>query len=140
MGDFACDIEEHGNCDSQIDAFRTAKNNLVNELRHRMNLAESNYLEAASNCSQATDETTQKQTAETAQLHLYNKQREDCQELHEKRILGMCTFGSSLQRKCDKVSAYKALIADIEDVNRTGGVSSQPDREEEYETLSKVTC
>jgi len=135
---FHCDISGTGNCKSQLADYKTAVAGLLSALQNNMATENEKYTVAAKACTEAMDDVAQKQSAMEEELSLFNAQRDACLTMHETRMMGMCSFGEDLQRKCEKVSEYKALIASTDQVD--GDEHSQPDREQEWLTTSKVKC
>lgn len=135
---FHCDISLTGNCDSQIAEYRKLVTGILATVQKNMATEKTKYTEAATACSLAEKDAAQKQSAMTDAMTEFDNHKNICLNLHETRMVDMCSFGEDLTRKCETMSAYSELIAFVDQAN--GGEHSQPDREQEWMTTSKVKC
>jgi len=138
LPDFDCDFSLTDNCDDQVSNYRKTVGDMVSALHSDMTESQSKYTDAKNKCADATDKTAAQSNAHDTLKEVWNVQRRECQESHESRLLRMCSFGTELQRKCMKATAYTTLIDEVEKVN--GGEHSQPDREQEWHTTQITKC
>lgn len=134
---FACD-NEAGTCDENLNAYETMINGVLSTLKTNVGAATASWQEAKTACQAARDDVVAKQTALDTANSEFNTQKSTCLTYHEQRQLAMCLFGISLQNKCAKASAYEAFVTAIDQVN--GGEYSEPDRQEEWRTVSVTKC
>merc|ERR1719330_671753 len=127
-----CDFSVEGNCDAEKMTFKMELESEETRLDTTLSAASSSYTEAKNACDSANADVAEKTTLLEAANQAYNAQKVMCMGQHEDSRVAMCGFGSLLQEKCSKLSAFNTLMTDIDQVN--GGGFSQPDREAEWET------
>jgi len=135
---FVCDISEHGNCQPQMSSYQAHIDSLVAGVQQGATNATEAWTQAKKQCDAAKANVEEKQAALEAANKAWRAQRDSCLTQHEKRGVAMCLFGTHLQGKCEKASAYLALIAEVEKVN--GGAHSHPDRQAEWKVTSVTKC
>jgi len=141
-----------GSCAQESESYTSRVNAMLTKFEQDKRTASDAWDQAKAACDAAhafaQEKAAELVTAEaelsTAEAELataeatWDSQRNTCFEKRESKKLSMCLFGDSLQHKCEKASAYQNLIADVDQVN--GGVHSQPDREDEWQTVQIVKC
>jgi len=132
-----CDLSLQGNCDAQVENFDSQVNSNLESLKHDLAAAETSYTEAKGRCDVANENVVTKESALDAANAAFSSQKDLCSQKHETRSLNMCMFGSDLQAKCEKVTAYEGLLADID---ATGNEFSYPDRIGEWTTTETTIC
>jgi len=135
---FYCDIAEYGNCDLQLNNYKSQIASMRSALQYDMTVKEQSYNRAKQRCDAAKADVVEKQTAQDSAKAEWQGQRRQCLEKHEPRQIAMCLFGASLQAKCEKVAAYKMLMSQID--QEKGGEFSHPDRVAEWRTTSLTKC
>jgi len=134
-----------GSCAQESESYTSRVNAMLTKFEQDKRTASDAWEQAKAACD-AAHAFAEEKAAElaTAEAELataeatWDSQRNTCFEKRESKKLSMCLFGDSLQHKCEKASAYQNLIADVDQVN--GGVHSQPDREDEWQTVQIVKC
>jgi len=135
--EFECSFNA-GTCAGEIASYTSQVNDMLSTFTSDSTFATENWNEAKQACDAANADVVVKTGLLADAESTWDGQRNTCLEKHEARTLGMCLFGDSLQQKCQKASAYENLISDADQVN--GGVNSQPDREDEWQTVQVVKC
>jgi len=135
---FYCDIAQYGNCDEQIKNYRYQIGQMTAGLRSDVDYRKQRFTFAKQACDAAKADVIEKQDARDAAVSDYERQREECMRQHEPRQVAMCLFGVNLQKKCARFEAYKALMAQIDQVK--GGEYSHPDRVAEWKTTALTKC
>jgi len=135
---FTCDISQNQNCNEQVANYRTVVEGMVTSLTSDFEGAQKVHNDAHLACVASQDDLASKQSAHSDLQVDWNSKRSECRANHETRQVSMCTFGTSLQNKCTRKTAYDTLIAEVDMVN--GGEHSQPDREQEWTTTSVTKC
>jgi len=127
-----------GSCAQESESYVSRVNAMLTKFEQDERTASAAWEQAKAACD-AAHAVHEEKAAELATAEAtWESQRMTCFEKRESKHLSMCIFGDSLQRKCEKASAYQNLIADVDQVN--GGVHSQPDREDEWQTVQIVKC
>jgi len=137
-GEFACDFQMGDTCNQQFDAYTAMVNDLVDGLASRSAGASLIWNNFKNECDAAKAHAADMTQARVEADKSWLAHAETCQTKHENRQLGLCTFGSALQTKCDKVGSYSRLIEAVDAVN--GGPNSEPDRQAEWQTTQVTKC
>jgi len=132
-----CDLSLQGNCDAQVENFDSQTNSILESLKSDLAAHEASYIEAKGRCDAANENVVNKESALDAANAAFSSQKDLCSQKHETRSLNMCMFGSDLQAKCDKVTAYEGLLADID---ASGNEFSRSDRVGEWTTTETTIC
>lgn len=134
---FACD-NEAGTCDENLQNYNSTIQGMLSTLKSDISTAAAAWSEAKQACDAANADVVAKQDALATANTEWTSQRNTCLVDHENRQVAMCLFGTLLQTKCEKAAAYEALIAEVERVQ--GSDKSEPDRKEEWQTVSITKC
>jgi len=135
--DFACDIQEEGNCDQQLANYQTKIDDLKSGLQSDYDTAKEEFTVAKQGCDEAKADTVQKESEHNTATDQWDDQRAECMRKHEDRQVSMCLFGADLQLKCSAVREHEELLGKIDG---TGTRHSEVDRREEWETVSLTKC
>jgi len=135
---FLCDISTHSNCIQQMTNYKSQVNGMVSGLKSDLSDKKGLYATAKGLCDAAVASTLAKSNAHDASIQAWQIKRGECQKGHEDLRIAQCSFGTELQRKCTKATAYTNLLAEVDQVG--GGVHSQPDREQEWKTTQLTIC
>jgi len=132
-----CDLSLQGKCDAQVVDFDSQVNSILESLKQDLAAHQTSYTEAKERCDVANENVVTKESALDAANEAFSSQKDSCSQKHETRSLDMCMFGSDLQAKCGKVTAYEDLLADID---ATGNELSHSDRTGEWTTTETTMC
>lgn len=132
-----CDLSLQGTCAAQVENFDSQVDGILESLKQDLAAHQASYTEAKERCDAANENVVAKESALDAANAAFSSQKELCSQKHETRSLNMCMFGSDLQGKCEKVTAYEGLLADI-DAN--GNEFSVSDRTGEWTTTETTIC
>merc|ERR1719330_1968454 len=111
---FACDISELGNCESEVSKFNSQMDSMLADLQSDMAAKTQSWAEAKAQCDAAKADVVEKQSARDSAVADWKHQREDCLHKHESRQVSMCLFGAKLQVKCQKAAAYRTLLSEVD--------------------------
>jgi len=112
--EFECDMSAPGHCDEQFQNYQTRLNYIVNESINDANAASARYADAKGDCDRAEAYVVEKQSAHTKSIAAWKAQRAECLPLHKERSSSMCRFGWQLQRKCNSVAEYNAIMEETD--------------------------
>jgi len=132
-----CDLSLQGSCDAQVENFDSRVNSILESLKQDLAADQTSYTEAKERCDAANENVVTKESALEAANEALSSQKDLCSKRHETRSLNMCAFGSDLQGKCEKVTAYEGLLADID---AAGNELSHSDRTGEWTTTETTVC
>jgi len=135
---FACDFSDGDSCNKQLDAYTAMVNNMVDTLAADAAEATQTWTNYKNACDSANAHAEDMKQARGGADAAWLAKREMCQTKHEDRQVSVCSFGSALQTKCEKVDAYRHLIEEVDAVN--GGPNSEPDRQAEWKTTQVTKC
>jgi len=138
VGVFACDLSDGDSCNKQLEVYTAMVNNLVDTLASDAAGATQTWTNFKNACDSANAHAEDMKQARGEADAAWLAEREMCQEKHEDRQVSLCSFGSALQTKCEKVGAYSHLIEEVDVVN--GGPNSEPDRQAEWKTTQVTKC
>ena len=109
----------------------------MESLKHDLAAHQTRYIEAKERCDVANENVVTKESALDAASEAFSSQKNLCSQKHETRSLNMCMFGSDLQAKCEQVTTYEGLLADID---ATGNEFSHSDRTGKWTTTETTIC
>jgi len=135
---FACDFSDGDSCNKQLDAYTAMVNKMVDTLAADAAEATQTWTNYKNACDSANAHAEDMKQARGGADAAWLAKREMCQTKHEDRQVSVCSFGSALQTKCEKVDAYRHLIKEVDAVN--GGPNSEPDRQAEWKTTQVTKC
>jgi len=133
-----CDFENAANCQTKYNEYKEKVENMVTKLRSDAAKAEGLWTDAKTKCDTAVAFAEGKEQDRKNANGVWLVQKEVCQKRHEERVLSLCSFGSALQTKCEKVGHYNDIIAEVDAVN--AGPNSEKDRQAEWKTTSVTKC
>ena len=106
-----CDFEDASDCNTQYANYTTMVTNIVTKLKSDVAAAEVLWSEAKHARDSAVNTAGLREQDRKDADGVWLLQREVCQGRHEERQLSLCSFGSALQTKCEKVGYYNEFIA-----------------------------
>jgi len=133
-----CDFEDASDCNTQYAKYTKMVNGIVTKLKSDAAAAEALWIDAKNQCDSAVTIAGLREQDRKDADGVWLQQRGVCQDRHEERQLSLCSFGSALQTKCEKVGYYNDLIAEVDAVN--AGPNSEPDRQAEWKTTAVTKC
>lgn len=134
-----CDFSVPGSCDNAMHSLEAWINEEKKRTREVTDQAESDWTLAKTVCDAANSDWSQKtNVCEREAPSEWSHQKDLCQELHEHRQVKFCIFGTTLQDKCEAVTAHETLLAEVDRVN--GGAHSLPDMQSEWTTMQVTKC
>jgi len=122
-----CDLSLQGTCAAQVENFDSQVDGILESLKQDLAAHQASYTEAKERCDAANENVVAKESALDAANAAFSSQKELCSQKHETRSLNMCMFWSDLQGKCEKVTAYEGLLADIDANGNEFSVSDRTD-------------
>jgi len=135
---FACDFSSQGDCDTQMQNYKTQLDHMISDLKNDIKESTTKYQEAKDSCDAAKADVVKKQNALKAAQDAWKDKRKECSTKHDALLELMCKFGTQLQTKCEAAQAHVNLMAAVDE--KQGGKYSHVDRVAEWKTTAVAKC